>query len=157
MKTLQLEESKAKKLFKDAPEWFKETLISSFGAACFSENILDRIKTFEDACAELGISNDSCRPIFDEDEDPDEIAYKKLKVIISAINEGWKPDWNDTNQKKWFPYFALSSGFGFSNSYCHCTITFTSVGSRLCFSSQEKAEYVGKQFIDLYEQFLTLK
>ena len=158
MKTLQLEESKAKKLFKDAPEWFKQTLISSFGAACFSENIKDRIKTFADAYAE---ADDETKRIYDmsvtSPATEDELAYKQLKLIIKVINEGWMPDWNNTNQKKWFPYFALSSGFGFSYSYYYYSNAHTSVGSRLCFKSEELSTYVGNQFLNLYEQFLTIK
>ncbi len=156
MKNLQLDKKTALKIYHKSSAEVKEILISTFGAECFSGKIIDRIKTFEDACNELGISNDSCRPIFDEDEDPDEIAYKKLKVIIAAVNEGWKPDWTDTNQKKWYPWFALSSGFGFSHSYYHDTYAYTAVGSRLCFPSQELSDYVATQFIDLYKQFITL-
>ncbi|NJO70081.1 MAG: hypothetical protein HC830_13075, partial [Bacteroidetes bacterium] len=99
----------------------------------------EKIETFEDACEVLGITTDSCKPIFNEEEDVDEIAYKKLKVIIRAVNNGWLPDWDNLNQHKWFPVFALSSGFGFSYSRYDCTGTLTYVGSRLCFETEEKA------------------
>jgi len=157
MKNLQLDQTTARKIFKKSSEEVKEILISSFGAECFSQKITDRIKTFEDGCEELGISNNACRPIFDEDEDPDEIAYKKLKVIVGALNEGWIPDWNDSNQKKWYPWFNLSSGFGFSDSNYFYTAAAAGVGSRLCFRDKLTSDYAGQQFIDLYEQFLTLK
>ena len=154
---LKLEKKTAKKLYPESPDWFRKVLTETFGIDCFKKKSFEDIKTFEDACEELGITNDSCRPIFDDEEDPDEIAYKKLKVIIKAINQGWTPDWENTDQRKWWPYFNLSSGFGFSHSTCYYDFTVTHVGSRLCFESEEKSNYTAKQFIELYEQFLILK
>jgi len=154
---LTLQKSTAKKLFPESPDWFKKVLTETFGKDLFKKKSFEDIKTFEDACEELGITNDSCKPIFDENEDPDEIAYKKLKVIVAAINQGWVPDWNNSSQYKWSPWFNLSSGFGFSASVYVYSLTFTSAGSRLCFESEAKSNYAGKQFADLYEQFLTIK
>ena len=71
------------------------------------------IKTFKDACEDLKIHQDD---VYNDRDSVDEMAYKKLKVIASAINQGWTPDWDSSNQRKWFPYFNLSSGFGFSDS-----------------------------------------
>jgi hypothetical protein len=116
--------------------------------------IIDRIKTFEDACNELNMN-----PYiqFFASDSSDEVAYKKLKIIIQAINEGWKPNWNDSNERKWYPYFtARPSGFGFSNSTYDYWHTGTHCGSRLCIETKEKAEYIGKQFEDIYNEFLTL-
>ena len=109
------------------------------------------IKTFEDACKELELDSSE---VFSSSDTPDEIAYMKLKTVTRAINHGWTPAWNNSNQRKWWPYFNLSSGFGFSGTYCNCVNTYTAVGSRLCFESEEKARYAGTQFKELYKQFL---
>jgi len=154
---LKIEKKTARRLFPESPEWFREVLTETFGKETFAKRNFTDIKTFEDACDELGIVNNSCRPIFDDEEDPDEIAYKKLKVIVKAINQGWTPYWSDGDQIKWWPYFNLSSGFGFSGSAYGCDGTDTFVGSRLCFETEAKSNYCAKQFIDLYEQFLTIK
>lgn len=154
MKSLQLEKSTAVKLFSKVPEWFQQTLISTFGSECFSTKITDRVKTFLDALDEKGKVMED---IYNEKDTPDEAAYKMIKFIISVINEGWEPDWNNTDQKKWYPWFRLSSGFGFSGSAYIYDFTSTLVGSRLCFESKEKCEYVANQFLDLYETFLTIK
>lgn len=144
----------AKRLYKESPEWFKNQLVEAFGEECFKKRNFTDIKTFEDACDEVGISPDS---VFDSAKDsPDEIAYKKLKVIVKAINGEWVPDWANTNQRKWWPWFNLSSGFGFSLSDFSYTDACTSVGSRLCFESEEKSDYSAKQFIQLYKEFLTI-
>ena len=144
METLKLEKSTARKLFPTAPEWFKKVLNDTFGNECFTGKIIDRIKTYEDACQEAGVKPGSIYTALDA---PDEVAYK----------EGWVPDWSNANQKKWWPWFKLSSGFGFAYSAYYYDGTITAVGSRLCFENEEKCTYVAKQFIDLYEEFLTIK
>jgi hypothetical protein len=151
---LQIDKQTAKKLYPDAPDWMQQKLIDEYGAESFKPNDFENIKTFEDACKALMISPDEVFTVADSD---DEVAYKKLKVIVAAINNGWKPDWSDGNQYKYYPYFkVLPWGSGFSNSDSYYTGTDTSVGSRLCFESSEKAMYAASQFEDLYKQFLTI-
>jgi len=149
---LKIEKQTAKKLYPEAPGWFQKVLIETFGEKFFKKDFRD-IKTFSDACEELGLDPDD---VVGHLVLNDEITYRKLKVIAKAINQGWLPDWNNTNQYKWFPYFKLSSGFGFGYSIYYSTHTTTYVGSRLCFESEEKASYAGKQFTDLYKDFLTI-
>jgi hypothetical protein len=110
------------------------------------------IKTFEDACSKLGI--EPVLPIvtmLPESNQKAVIANYKLDIIQQAINEDWKPDWSNWNQYKYYPWFERSSsGVGFScfgYYYGHSTST---VGSRRVFPSSEIANYMGKQFIDLY-------
>jgi hypothetical protein len=152
---LSIDQTTAKRLFNESPQWFKEQLTEVFGEECFKKRHYKDIKTFEDACDELGIAPFS---VFEAGKDsPDEIAYKKLKVITKAINQGWTPDWNNTDQQKWYPWFRLSSGFGFDVSLYAFGYANTTVGSRLCFESKEKSTYAGTQFIDIYEQLITIK
>jgi hypothetical protein len=151
---MKLEKSTARKLYPESPEWFKKELIEAFGKDCLEKKSFKEIKTFEDACEELDIMPDG---VFSITDTSDEIAYMKLKTIIKAINQGWTPDWNNSNQEKWYPWFNLSSGFGFSCSGCICDWTYSGVGSRLCFKSEENSNYAAKQFLDLYEEFLTIK
>jgi len=155
MRTLQIDEKKAMKLYKDASPEFKATLEDSFGKEFFNGKITDRVKTYADACAEIGANP------MDEDElkemgfTDDEICYRKIKTITRALNEGWIPDWNNSNQYKWAPYFDLSSsGFVFNATYYRYTSAYAGNGSRLCFKSDELATYVGKQFTELYKGFI---
>jgi hypothetical protein len=141
----------ARKLYNESPDWFKDQLKEAFGKESFEKRSFKDIKTFEDACKELDISTTQVCAGDTKDEE----AYKMLKIIIKAINQGWEPDWSDTNQRKWWPYFVLSSGFGFSFSYYHYGNADARVGSRLCFESQDKSDYAANQFLDLYKQFLT--
>jgi hypothetical protein len=145
---------KAKAIYPTSPTWFQKELTAEFGAKSFEKRSFKDIKTFEDACEELGI--DDPESLFTENDTPDEIAYKKLKVVAKAINQGWVPDWDNKSQQKWWPWFNLSSGFGFSCSDYFCDCAGTTVGSRLCFESEAKSNYAATQFIDIYKQFLTL-
>lgn len=152
MQTLQIDQKNAKKLYPNASPEFKQMLTDTFGEKFFSEKITDRVKTFEAACEITGEDPDDDKF---SDGTPDEIAYKKLKVIAKALNEGKVLSYADSNQKKWYPWFEYSgSGFRFYDTYCVCTYTLTSGGSRLCFHSDELAKYAGTQFIELYNQFL---
>jgi hypothetical protein len=159
METLKLEKSTAKKLFQEAPEWFKKILSDTFGNECFSGKIIDRIKTYDQAYMEADDQTRIDCQLFTTDT-PDVVAYKKLKLIVKVINEGWKPDWSNTSQAKYYPWFNVlpsGSGFGFSNAHYSYVLSCTGVGSRLCFESSEKCEYVAKQFTSLYEDFLLTK
>lgn len=114
------------------------------------------IKTFEDACMRVGID-----PIVPEikavhiEAIKAMIAYYKLVIIYLAINNGWKPDWSNWNQYKYFPWFqVLSSGFGFVDSLFVFDGSNSYVGSRLCTDTSEKANYIAGQFKDLYKDYL---
>jgi len=151
-------------MYPKSPDFFQEILKETFGAKQFSTSIIDRVKTFEDALDELDNETKRFYESFDWSQlTDDEAAYRKLKIIIKAINEKFVPDFTNDNQAKWYPWFKINkasasapSGFGFSDSYYRCTSASTIVGSRLCFENKEKCEYVATQFTDLYKQFLML-
>ena len=113
-------------------------------------SIIDRVKTYEDALSVLR------RDHFDENNlYPREIARRKLEIIIEALNEGWKPDFNNHQEYKWYCYFGGSHwGLGYSISANSPAYAHTYVGVRLCLKSKELADYIGKQFKYLYEEML---
>ncbi len=160
MKVLQIDEKNAKGLFEKASPEFRQTLIDTFGEAFFSKKITDRIKTFEDACEICPPSENMIILLDYNGIDTFMVGAKaalKLFIISNALNEGWEPNWNDSNEYKWYPYFKFGSGFGFSGSAYVNWGTNAGVGSRLCFKSKELAEYAGKQFEEIYNEFLNLK
>jgi len=155
MKLLQIEDSKARILYKTATPEFKEILEDSFGKEFFSGKITDRIKTYEDACTELGEKPLNESELKSFGFTPDEINYRKLKTVIKVLNEGWVPDWTNGNQAKWYPYFRLSSGaFVFDDASYDNSYANAGLGSRLCLSSAELATYAGKQFVDIFKGFM---
>lgn len=129
------------------------------------EEITDRVKTYEDACKVLGVEPINEQNAKAQGFRPDEIARRKLETIAAALNEGWKPDWNNTDQYKYYPYFYIqenakgkgSAGLSCANTHSAATVTVASLGSRLCFYASRLARYAGNQFTDLYEQILIEK
>lgn len=132
------------------------TLYTPKGKKQTTQSITERVKTFEDACEILGL-DDVQIGVKGLDEDTKSIeAYAKLTIIARALNEGWKPDWSDHSQYKYVAWFTHKSGLGLSYHDCDFWGSCTGVGSRLCFKSRELAEYAGKQFEDIYRDYLTL-
>lgn len=109
-----------------------------------------QIKTYEDALRVLGREDFSRENLY-----PREIARRKLEIIIEALNEGWKPDLSNHQEYKWYCYFGGSaSGLGYSYSSASPTSASTLFGVRLCLKSKKRADYIGEQFTDLYEEML---
>lgn len=154
---LKIDLQTAIRLNKDCPEWFKPVLQETFGDK-LKGNIIDRIKTFEDAYAE---ADEATKKEFDVQIHPnlsDQIVARlKLILIASVLRGDWKPDFENRSQQKWYPWFEYSagSGFGFSHSDCSYVGTDTTVGSRLCFPTKELSDYFGKQFIEIHREHLS--
>ncbi len=123
--------------------------------------ITDRIKTFEDACKSLKLDPVKSLP-YKTPKTKREKAINdltRLDIIVEALQEGWQPNWNDHNERKWRPWFSHSegSGFGFSYSAYGAWSTCTYCGSRLCLPTEELADYFGEQFIEIHNRILTNK
>lgn len=157
MRTLQISEKKAMELYKNGSDELKTVLEESFGKEFFQRKITDRIKTYEDACAELGIYSLDEAKLMDFGLTKHDIAYQKLATVVKALNEDWTPDVCDSSVYRWYPWFKTNgspSSFAFDDSYCDIAIAFAGSGSRLCLKSNELSDYCGKQFIDLWKQFI---
>ena len=122
-----------------------------------SGDIKDRVKTYEDACAELG------RQPYNEDAlmklglTRNDIAYQKMVVIVEALNEGWKPDVCDSNVRRWYTWFKPNgspSSFAFGGSRCAYGDANAGSGSRLALKSEELADYCGIQFLELWKEII---
>lgn len=127
--------------------------------------ITDIVKTFEDACKVLNIQA-KLLPDFtmlEVNMAKALMAHYKLIIIAKALNEGWEPNWNDSNEIKYTNYFRIEAskskpaGFGFSGSYCGTWGTHTTVGSRLCFKSSTLAMYASDHFKDLFIDYFLIK
>lgn len=154
-KTLKITEEQAKELYPKSDSWLKKLLEINFGEKTFCKNFQDAVKSYEDACEITGETPIDEKSLMNTGCGKSEIAFIKLKTIFKAanvLNDNWKPNWNDLNQYKYYPWFVWrSSGFRFYAT--DCTSTYTTVGSRLCCGTQEDAEYIGKQFEELYNDY----
>lgn len=160
-KSLQIDENKAFDLYQTATPEFKQMLEDSFGKEFFKRKITDRVKSYEDACAILGIDPHTSMP--DTSDCPKEdrkayVAFHKLVVITRALNEGWRPDWSNTNQPKWFNWWwtKVMRASPVRSLYAPSSSD-ASIGSRLCFKSEALADYAAETFKELYEDYLMFK
>lgn len=151
--------------------------------------VTERIKTLDDAVSELGEDNPAVKAyrsikygyaISETDpETADIMAYAALRVIVEALNEGWKPQFTK-GEWRWYAWYDLVSPeqiedmseeekcrvVGRANSYASAygglvfslasyvsTNSSTSYGSRLAFKNEELAEYAAKQFGEIFADF----
>ena len=111
--------------------------VTSFEAACEIRNIDPNLLPDLEMIAE-----EYRKPI---------IAQYKLMIIRDAIVGDWRPDWNNSRQYKWYPWFYMnSSGFRFNGSDFVITHTDSAGGSRLCFQTEEQTEYCATTFLELW-------
>lgn len=110
----------------------------------------------------------------------DTVAYLKLRIITAALNEGWEPQFA-TDEWRYFPLFVLYTqeeinemseenksrvvlrsysvsgtygGVAYVNAYYDYSNSYSVIGSRLTFKTRDLAEYAGKQFSDIYADFV---
>lgn len=176
--------------YNSASEEQKEILEQLFGKAAFRPaDVRDRVKTFEDACEELGEDDDFVVQynLFMENVNmgkcEDIISYLKIRIIVAALNEGWEPEFNDS-EYRWYPWFYFytnkeiedmdeeqkselcrcvgrssnsanaSGGLSCANAYSAFSRSNSNRGARLAFKTKELAKYAGKQFIEIYRDFV---
>lgn len=112
------------------------------------------IKTVEDAFDFLGMTYNMWSEKY-KDLPDDVLAYIKLTYIAKAINGGEWMDYSNTDEYKYYPYFnASGSAGGFSFDGYDFDFSYSTVGSRLVFKTKEMAEYAGKQFVNIYNQYI---
>lgn len=74
------------------------------------KDVRERIKTFEDACREIGIDSEAWnRDKISLGLEPDVLAFLKLRIIVKALNEGWEPQFTE-DECRYYPWFVLYTG-----------------------------------------------
>lgn len=127
--------------------------------------ITEQVKSYEDICKIDGVDPVQSLP-YPNATDSEEIAVNSFAKVIRinrVLNEGWKPDWNNDDEYKYYPWFDMEtyekdagSGSGFSYGGCLCVDTFSFVGARLVYKSRELAEFAGKTFLSEYRGFMVI-
>lgn len=83
-------------------------------------NTEKKIASYEDACRVLNIQpiNEEAFNIFPKEDQRSMLAYHKLTVITRALNNGWKPNWDDQNEWKYYPLFRyVNAGLSCASAY----------------------------------------
>lgn len=154
--------------------------------------LTERIKTFEDACNELGedhpmvsvydalVTRANGEQSLAEWMGKDVVAFLKLRIITEALNEGWHPKFTE-DEYRYYPWFyiytkeeydnfseeekrrCVGRAFNVANAYgglvyavadYASSFSLASYGARLAFSNRDLAEYAGRQFIDIWADFV---
>lgn len=166
---------------KEAREAIKKALGDRFSEVL---PIQERIKTFDDAYNELGEDHPLCRQYRTlkygyTDFDKDIMAYAMLRIITTALNEGWEPQFTP-DEGRWYGWYDIISkeaydalsdeeksrcvgragddtsaggGLVYSDASDASTYPDAHDSSRLDFKSKELAEYAAQQFIEIYADF----
>lgn len=131
---------------------------------------MEQIKTFEDACKIKGYDPEKVLPDVSPYPEPHKkalTAVAKLIIINEALNhvdnnnQDWKPDWNNYDEDKYYPWFDLektedTNPSGFRLYGVDYDYDGSGVGSRLVYRTRKLAEYTAKQFEGLYRDFMIL-
>lgn len=145
------------------------------------KSIIDRVKTFEDACTILGEDNwmvKAYEEVYNrvETSGEDLISYMKLRIVCAALNEGWVAK-EHMNEEWWYPWFnrfdksneidyeghvpaiscngsATDGGVMPALAPFDASYTYSSYGSHLALKSKKLAEYCGNKFIHLWADYL---
>ena len=191
-KEIKISEENALNAYKNASPEGKELLEHLLGKDLFKpKDIMERIKTFDDALQELNtkaLSGDETAAILladyesnaDNIKNPQILAYMRLAIIAYALNEGWEPKFT-TDEYRYYPWFCLytqkeidemdeedkgrvlgrsgssalaNAGVACSSTVLASTYSYTGYGGRLCFKTRDLAEYAGKQFLDIWAEFM---
>ncbi len=141
MKNLKITSEAVAKAYRKASADGKNMLREMFGSQMpLSEDVKDIVKSFNDACALLGINTNLPEVSALPEKHRRAIrANYKLIIIAEALNEGWVPNWNDANESKYFPWFTVNASAGLGYSYVSSTTSNTNanIGSQLCFKNRE--------------------
>lgn len=119
-------------------------------------NTSKKITSYEDACKVLNIQpiNEEVFNAFPKEDQRSMLAYHKLTVITRALNNGWKPNWDDQNEWKYYPLFRyVNAGLSYAYTFNAASATGAIVGSRLCFPTSALAKYAAEHFADLYRDY----
>jgi hypothetical protein len=100
------------------------------------------IESFDKVCEQLGVKNGNQLS-----------SFEKLKLISKVANQGWYPNFNNTNERKHFPYFESIEGV-FSFYGVHCYASTVTVPSALLYQNYDLAYFMGVYYFELYEDYL---
>ena len=163
--------------YEKCDDYGKEILEGIFGKDAFAAIIKYKVKTFMDAVEILGRNNQTVKDYYDiaaKKCNKDIIAFAKLKIIREALNEEWKPEF-DIMEGSYYTSFDIISEYEFERlkenekkesmvfkrpdekimfALVSSKLSVSCESYKLSFKSRELAEYCGKQFMDVWIDYI---
>ena len=156
MKNLKIDETKAKQLYKTASKDFKEVLHDTFGEEFFNDSLFDRIKNLDDIYEELGRTQPTLKDFsfLPKEKRVKALSFIHIQAIEEVFNEGWVPNWKNTGEYKYYPYFEYKAQGGWSLFFCYFFFYSGSDGQPAFFKSKEIVGHVIRYFMFVYKDYL---
>ena len=112
-----------------------------------NSDIFKKINTYTDFCKHFRVEELS---IADFKQFGDQahklLAFHKIKNLETYLNSDWKLDFNNFNQRKWYPYFEKASGvFRFDVACCFCFD-----GIVALYKDEDTARFIGEKFKPIF-------
>ncbi len=132
-----------------------------------AQAVIERVQTIEDAYTEKGLVRHEEIPFANPKNARQEAVNSFLDAIVltEAYNEGWEPNWDDSEEEKYEIWWDMRSdeldvsavGSGFSLDGVGFAYSDTFVGSRLVFKTRALARAAAERFVQVYRGFMVIK
>lgn len=118
---------------------------------------INKIKNYEDICQIDGVDPVQSLPFPEAKTEEEKVLnfFAKAMRICRVLNEGWVPDWNNSSQWKYYPWFYMKGAFSF-RGYNYDSGN-SNVSSRLCFKNSDLAKFAGTTFVNIYKGFMVIE
>ena len=178
-KELKISANDALKAYKNADNYGKKILEDLFGKEFYKIDVKERVKCLEGAITALGMENQAVKDYYAiarKTSTKDIIAFAKLRVIAEALNEGWKPNsdvWNDNYYASFILYTKEEYEELEEKKKLECieicrtdkeriyakadsklAVSYVDSDNKISFKSRELARYCGRQFFDIWKDYL---
>ena len=126
---------------------------------------MEHLKTFEAACEVVGIDSKNVPNV-------ESLPIGHAKALVSTYmlfviseaswkQKGEKIDWNNDDQRKYYPWFDLEKYSGSSSGFSYYdyadVFSLSAVGSRLVYPDSETAKYVAETHLHLYKDLMVIE
>lgn len=178
-KEFKISADNALKAYKNADNNSKKILEDLFGKEFYKIDIKERVKCLEGAITALGMENQAVKDYYAiarKTSAKDIVAFAKLRVIAEALNEEWKPnshiwmgnyytsfilytkeEFEELEEKKKLECLEICSSDKesiYAEANSKLAVSYVDSDNKISFKSRELARYCGRQFFDIWKDFL---
>lgn len=134
----------------------KKSLEEAFGVVFFKSKITDIIKSLDDIYTYLDINRELVIPFKNPSTKQERSinAMFDIQNISKVLNGNWVPNWEDTDEYKYYPYFRKEELSSWVVDNCSCDCWDAGLGFGCYFKTEKLALFAGKTFLETYIDYL---